>query len=149
MSVLWNFIYYNVIAFGSDGWCCQKKPMNQIKQRIWVLTVLSAVYWIQPFAMFYCVNPACLCAVLIWHSSAPVPLNQSLIIPIYSAWTIKSERGSLKTFCFQFKMDAVLNSATISDRLPFIKHTLGFIRPCMFHFYVWNCSVIQIDHSKF
>lgn len=55
------FIHYNIIAIGSDGWCWQKRPINQIKQRIWVLTVLSVVYWLQSFVAFSCVKPTCLC----------------------------------------------------------------------------------------
>lgn len=55
------FIHYNVIAIGSDGWCWRKRPINQIKQRIWVLTILSAVYWLQSLVAFSCIKPTCLC----------------------------------------------------------------------------------------
>lgn len=55
------FIYYNVIAIGSDGWWWRKRPINQIKQRIWVLTTLSAVYWLQSYVASSRVKPTCLC----------------------------------------------------------------------------------------
>lgn len=55
------FTHYNVIAIGSDGSCWRKRPINQIKQRIWVLTVLSALFWLQSFVAFSCVKPTCLC----------------------------------------------------------------------------------------
>lgn len=86
-----------------------------------------------------------------WQSSAPVPLNQSpIIVPIYFVWTKEWKRlftrlYSLKyPFLLRFKMDAVLTSAAISDDLTFVKHTLGSMRPSIFHFYVWSWSSIVI-----
>lgn len=54
------FMHYNIIAIGSDGWCWRKRPINQIKQRIWVLTVLSVVCWLQSLVAFSRVKPTCL-----------------------------------------------------------------------------------------
>ena len=99
MSVLWDLIYYNVIARGSDGWGCRNKPMNQIKQRIWLLTVLFAVYWVQPFVMFYCIIPACLCgALLTFISSCPtesITDHHSHSLCLNYTW---SERGFLLNY---------------------------------------------------